>query len=316
MGSENMYSKQLMIRVAELYYMQNLNQSEIASIIGVSRPSVSRILEEARNSGIIRISIETPVGKVPTLSEKLRTHFGLRDAVVIAQKEDYYTSQSAVGKAAADYVFALLKDDRSIGVSWGTNVRQFVTHFPNSPHYSNSKVVQLHGSFGGNDPELDGYSFVWDLARKLNGEAFILSAPGYVSSEVFQKELCSLHQIQSILQIGESVDIAVNGLGHIALERNSLVKAGYLQKDQLDVLLKSGAVGQLLGRLYTLDGTEITAENLYPISTSLSSLKKIPFSIGLAVSKARAKAVFGAISAGYINVLFCDEELANALLQI
>lgn len=310
-----MYPEQLLVRVSELYYMQKLNQSEISKIIGISRPSISRILEEARNSGIVRISIQTPIKKNAELSEQIRNSFHLRDAIVVSHGDDYTTRQSFVGKAAADYVSGLLKDSISIGISWGTNVRQFIAHFSEDFYYTESKIIQLHGSLGGADPELDGDSFVWNLSRKIGGQPFVLSAPGYVSSPEFQEELCSLHQIQSILQMGKSVDIAVNGLGSISLERNSLVKTGYLNTEQISLMVKSGAVGQLLGRLYSLDGVEINAENLFPISTSLDSLRKIPFSIGLAVSKARAEATYGALIAKYINVLFCDEELAIALLK-
>ena len=38
----------LLVHVAQLYYQQNLNQSEISKIVGLSRPTVSRMLEEAR----------------------------------------------------------------------------------------------------------------------------------------------------------------------------------------------------------------------------------------------------------------------------
>ena len=39
----------LLVHVAQLYYHQNLNQSEISKIVGLSRPTVSRMLEEVRN---------------------------------------------------------------------------------------------------------------------------------------------------------------------------------------------------------------------------------------------------------------------------
>ena len=43
----------LLVHVAQLYYHQNLNQSEISKIVGLSRPTVSRMLEEAREVGIV-----------------------------------------------------------------------------------------------------------------------------------------------------------------------------------------------------------------------------------------------------------------------
>ena len=43
-------------QVARMYYEQNMNQSEIAKAIGVSRPLVSVLLAEARECGIVTIT--------------------------------------------------------------------------------------------------------------------------------------------------------------------------------------------------------------------------------------------------------------------
>ncbi|WP_155467637.1 helix-turn-helix domain-containing protein [Trueperella pyogenes] len=43
---------QLLLQVARMYYDLGLRQSEIAEKIGYSRPSVSRLLENARKLGM------------------------------------------------------------------------------------------------------------------------------------------------------------------------------------------------------------------------------------------------------------------------
>ena len=48
----------LLTMIASLYYNDNLGQAEIARLAGVSQAKVSRLLTEARNRGIIRISVE------------------------------------------------------------------------------------------------------------------------------------------------------------------------------------------------------------------------------------------------------------------
>ena len=49
-----------LLKVAEMYYLDRMNQNDIAKIIGVSRPSISRMLEEAREKQIVKITIEAP----------------------------------------------------------------------------------------------------------------------------------------------------------------------------------------------------------------------------------------------------------------
>ena len=69
----------LLVHVAQLYYQQNLNQSEISKIVGLSRPTVSRMLEEAREVGIVEIIVHDPIRKNHDLSARLRDQLGLRE---------------------------------------------------------------------------------------------------------------------------------------------------------------------------------------------------------------------------------------------
>lgn len=45
----DMKKKAQMIRVVELYYLQNMTQQEIADTIGVSRPTITRLLDDAKH---------------------------------------------------------------------------------------------------------------------------------------------------------------------------------------------------------------------------------------------------------------------------
>jgi deoxyribonucleoside regulator len=46
-----------MSQAARLYYQDDLNQRQVANELGVSRPTVSRLLTQARREGIVQISI-------------------------------------------------------------------------------------------------------------------------------------------------------------------------------------------------------------------------------------------------------------------
>ena len=74
----------LLVRVAELYYEQGMSQQNIAELLGMSRPTVSRLLEEARACGVVEITVHSPLRKDPVLSARLRRELGLRDAVVLS----------------------------------------------------------------------------------------------------------------------------------------------------------------------------------------------------------------------------------------
>ena len=66
----------LLAEVARLYYIEDLNQEQIAQRVGGSRSNVSRMLREARSRGLVEIRIREPLRTVPRLQEELKTRMG------------------------------------------------------------------------------------------------------------------------------------------------------------------------------------------------------------------------------------------------
>ena len=119
-----------LIRVAGLYYQQRLNQKDIADIIRVSRPSVCRMLEEAKETGVVEITIHGQVRKEPELSNQLRTTLGLRDAVVVAGEYDYDSGLRVCGQAAAGLFGSILENNQTVGISWGPAPKYLCDYLP------------------------------------------------------------------------------------------------------------------------------------------------------------------------------------------
>lgn len=73
----------LIYKVSRLYYEDNCTEDEIAARFSISRSKVSRLLKQAREAGIVTISVISPPGFYPRLEEDLEKRFYLRDAVVV-----------------------------------------------------------------------------------------------------------------------------------------------------------------------------------------------------------------------------------------
>ena len=58
--------------VARRYYLEDWKQSDIARELGVSRPLVSRMLSEARELGIVEITVHEPGARTARMLERLR----------------------------------------------------------------------------------------------------------------------------------------------------------------------------------------------------------------------------------------------------
>src|SRR5438552_18887042 len=71
----------LAARVGRQFYLEGVSKVDIAERLGISRFRVARLLDAAREAGMVRIEIGLPGGFLDTgLSAQLCTVFGLRHA--------------------------------------------------------------------------------------------------------------------------------------------------------------------------------------------------------------------------------------------
>jgi len=304
----------LLIRAAELYYQQNLNQNTIAEILCASRATVSRLLEEARESGIVEIIIHSPVKKNAELSKRLRMEFKLKDAIVISNAYSYEEALKKCGEAASRFLHSVLENNMSLGITWGTPMNYLVNALEAYDYY-NINVIQMVGCLGTGNPRLDGLEMAINFSKKLNGTYSNIYAPAFVESDVVHKYLLSETQISATLKKALSTDVIITGIGSIYDENSTLQLAGYLNETERQLLLSRGCVGHMLARMFDINGREMSLDNKYVISAPLESLKVPKWCIGIAAYAKKVKPVFAAIKSGYINTLVTDENLAEALLE-
>lgn len=305
----------LLIRAAELYYQQGLNQNNIAEILGTSRPTVSRMLDEARESGIVQIIIHSPIKKNPELSKALRSALNLKDAIVISGSYEYDAGLRKCGNAAAHFLNSILENNTTIGITWGPAVNYLCDSIEPGEYY-NVNVVQMVGCLGTGNPQIDGLELAMKISGKLNGTYSNIYAPAFVDNEIVHSYLTAEPQIQATLKKAMNTDIVLTGIGTLFDSSSTLEKAGYINEAERKKLLSRGAVGHMLSRMFDASGNEMPIEGKYVISAPLESLRVPRWSVGICAAESRALPALAAVRAEYINTLICDEALANKVLEL
>ena len=307
-----------MIRVAELYYEQNLSQNEIAGMLGVSRPTVSRLLDDARSAGIVEIKINNPVRKNAELSIRLRERFKLKDALIIRGEYNHEKALQRCAEAATHFFYSILESNMNVGIIWGealSNVCDAIERIPNDLPCYNVTVVQMVGCLGTGDPNVDGIELALRISKALHGHYANIYSPVFVNSDIVYEYLVKEPQIESTLKQAENLDIVLTGIG--AFDSTTILqRAGYITDNVRNDLISNGAVGHIIGRPFDSKGNEVKTDGLLTVGASLSSLHHTPWTIGIAASEMKAEPVLAAIRGGYVNVLVADEPLANRLLEI
>ncbi len=311
----------LLGEVARLYYVNNFTQQHIADRLGVSRTNVSRMLKEARARGLVEIKIHTPLNVVNDLQDELARRLGLRECLVLAglrlgegEKEitDTVGRLSALG---ASYLQENLPDRATVGVSWSSTVYHVI-----SAQYLQEKngvtAVQLMGSIGGSITELDGVAITGRLADVLGGKAHYLHAPMLVANAAACEALRHDPHIRKTLEVARSADFMVVSVG--VINRNSgQYRTGYLADSDLDYIRGRGAVGDICGSYFALDGRPVRLEmNERTIAIEFEEMQAIPNRVGVSGGPGKASANIGAVRAGLLNVLITDENTAREMLDI
>lgn len=302
-------------RVASLYHIEGLTQQETANRIGVSRQTIGRMLQQARDLGIVHIEIRSPHAEVESLARKLEKVFGLVEALVVtADRPGDEAAKEALGRGAAGLVARRIRPGMVLGLGWSTTVVQFVSNLE-PLDTAEIRITQLDGGIPHSRQPTQAAHIIERAAEALDALAVTLMAPLYVDSTDLRNSLVLDSRIAATLELSRHADIATFGIGTVS-RRSNLYETGYLTDDLIDELLAEGAVGEILGRFYDengdLRGTQIASRT---IGTELSDLRRIPLSCALAAGEAKVPAILGALRGRFCNTLVTDDHTANALLR-
>lgn len=308
---------ELLAHVATLYYHHDKSQQDIATQLDLSRSNVSRMLKEARERGIVEIFIRHPLRRVPRLEQQLVDRFGLREAgVVQTLPADNDATLARAAELAARFLDNALEHAQVLGISWGTAVQATVNAFaPRRKH--DVEVVQLMGGVSPSDPAIDGPALAQRMARRLTNRYRYLHAPLLVNTPDVAQGLLAQRNVAETLAVAQQSNVALVGIGALSPGVSSLLRAGYLAREEFDAIKAAGGVGDICARHFDRQGRH-TARYLDDrlISITLDQINAIPTVIGVATNAAKAEALLGALNGHYIDILITDSEAAETLLQL
>lgn len=309
--------KTLLAEVARLYYVEELTQSKIAKRIYTSRSKISRMLQEAREKGIVEIKINYPWARSLETENKLLKTFDLTEVRVLNSKDLQYNEiLNGLGVLAANYIDHIIKDNYILGISWGKTMYNVVKSF-NPSKKKSIKVVQVIGAAGTKNPIIDGPDLVRQLATAYGGNYYYLHAPLFIKDDIAQKALIKQPAIIHTLSLARRANIILTGIGALSTSSPNSLWEGYLNQETLDKLQFKGAVGHICAHHYDINGQLVDLdEHNNIIGIDLNYLHKIDKVVGVAGGEIKTKAILGALNGKHINVLIIDDITAQKVLEM
>jgi DNA-binding transcriptional regulator LsrR (DeoR family) len=296
-----------------LYYEQNKTQQEIADLEGLSRIKISRLLQKAREQGVVKITIDYG-GSFLDLENQLIKKYGIRNAIVVDSTGE--SVQAKVAATAALFLEHNLSEDNTVAVGWGTTMKLIPEYV--HPRGKNILFSPIIGGHSKSRIDLHASSIASQLANRMGCKSLFLLAPAFAQTLQERKVLLNDRFTREVLDRSAHADYALFSLGNPreAGLNNSTVKSGYFSEDEMDQFRRENAVCDMVSVLFLNDQGKPCCENITARSIGIQSeeLKNIPIKICVVNGAAKHQTVKIALEAHYIDVLVLDDVMASYLV--
>lgn len=302
-----------MARAAWLYYAEELTQSQIAEKLNVSRSTVIRMIQRARQSGLVKITIGVPSDTFE-LERDLENLFGINKVRLVPEAVDNTMQRRWLGQAAAELLIELAQDNMTIALSWGSTLQAMADSLQGGGPHTGMRTVALNGGLHNASRGTNPHEVAEQIGQFFGATARSLYAPVYVRTEATAAGLYRDQGVQDALDLARTAELVVFSFGGIN-ENATMLKLGYVTPDERDFLLRNGAVGEVAGRWIDRDGNAVRLpQTIHPIGINVDELKRIPERLAVAGGPGKVDAIRAGLNGGLVTHFVSDEKTALTLL--
>ena len=320
-----MTDRQLMTRAAWLYYVGGLNQEATSERMGLTRARVNKLLQQARETGLVAITIDgRDLGLLP-VENAIRHAYGLNHCIATPAlgltPSDKHRNPAlaefplrAVGSAAATFLREALAErpDVVVGTGWGRTLAQMTRHMAgvSAPR---ARFISLMGSLTANSA-FNPFEVVQSLAQATGAEGYFLPVPFIADTAADRDVLYSQRAVVKTLELARYADIAMISVGELT-ETSLLRRQDMISADELAALRKAGAVGDTNGIFFDATGQPVDHPlNTRTLAVGFDDLRRAE-TIALSFGIEKVAATRALLKSGVPKGLIVDGDAAIALAK-
>lgn len=306
---ENSDDIRLIVKIAQLYYEQEMTQAQIAQTLGIYRTTISRLLKRGRELGIVSIAINYDYNDSLWLEQQLKLKFGLKEAVVAPQ-------ESETGLYGAHLVERLLTPGMVVGFGWGRGVSALVEQLSPSSQPHRLVCVPVVGGPAGKLPSrFHVNTLTYSAASRLKAESHLADFPALLDNATIRNGIMQSQHFKTIAEYWQQLDIALVGIGSPAICHGANWQAFY-GNEHSDDLVAHRVAGDICSRFFDSEGQPVhTTMQEKTLAIELDTLRKARYAIGIAYGEEKYAALLAALRGKHINSLVTDRATAEYLVQ-
>lgn len=292
--------KDLLYKVAWYYYMEGQTQQAIAELLNITRIRVIRLLERARQLGIVQIQVCSASDEFLSLENHLMKKYGLQDCYIIPAASNIEEAKDTLAKAAAVYVQNHISDNAYINFGFGDTTTRIINYLAQNVSSSVS-FVSLTGGITNYLPNIG------------NTKLYLYPAPLSVSSAALSAAIQNEPVFKQITEMSLLANMTIVGIGGMNTD-STICKSPYLSDNDFLLLKMQGAVGDIISHFIDTEGNLVNPDfDARFLSTPLSLLRELNNVIGVALGDEKLEAIRAALHGNYLNILITDESTAKSL---
>lgn len=314
-----MEHEETVLAASSMYYLQDMKMEAIASYLHMSRSSVSRLLKEARSSGLVEITLRPTPSRAPAVSQYISTHFNVETYVVpVPDSASTPERLDHVARATARMMSTWFDSDMILGVAWGTTLGEVAKYLSKKPTRGSS-IVQMNGAANN---RTSGADYVRNLISRFgdafDAEVLLFPVPAFFDFATTRQAMWRERSIARVIEVQRKADIVLFSIGVVAGEVPSHVyTTGYLSPEDIEILDAEGVVGDVCTVFLRSDGTsEDLSLNERATGPTSAELRRVARRVCVVAGDSKVIPLLAALRAGVITNLVIDEITATKLIEV
>ncbi len=301
-----------LVKISKMYYEDDLSQNEIAKIFKVSRPMVSKLLKEAKELGIVNISINDVKNIREALGEKIALIFNLKACIVVPNYEKENAS-TIFEETIFKTLFTKTNIKQRIGIGFGSSIGNFANYCESKDCKKlklNGEIMPIIGDLHASFNSYNTNKLTTSIAKKTNLDILSLNIPALLNSN---EEKLIYKESAHFKTINASWDNLDNILINVSNIFTTPDLASSIRFD--NSIIKKNAVGRFLAYPFDINGNFISETRDIVMQIDIEQLRKSRDSIAILTKKLDTKAAIGALNTKVFTKCILNEDLAQKIIN-
>lgn len=310
----------LKLKALHYLYEMNYSQTEISKMLSISRVTLKKLLDEAKEEGMIKFEIfdTRNIKPIVELEDRVKETFHLKDVKIVDCSQDRLDMLTyKLAQEAGKYLEFLLSSNMKLGVTWGYTLNLLFEMISEDASIHGLDVYTLVGGSGSNcnfQPNV----LVQKISDKFKGtKGHIINGPFRCRTQDLCTAIKQEPQISAILENIPSLDMILVGIGDTPSMDESFKKYYGFGDEITQELIEKNAVGDICANFYDMHGNPCrTSLDGKVVSVDIQVLAKHKNVIGVGGGTKKARAILGALNGKYLDVLITDMQTAKDVLML